>query len=159
MTAVALFFAIGILLLAVEIVAPGGILGILGGLSLLAGSGLAFLEFGPEGGLIATGVAAVLGAIVLYLQFVYMPKSKFIKALSMTGTVAGRSQPELADASKIVGAEGTTLTMLSPSGYVSVDGTRFEAHSQRGQIDEGTKVRVVGVDTFRLIVTPIVESL
>ena len=159
MTAVTLFFAIGILLMAVEVVAPGGILGILGGLSLLAGSGLAFVEFGPEGGLIATGIAVVLGAIVLYLQFVYMPKSKFIKALSMTTTVTGRSQPELADAAKIVGAEGTTVTMLSPSGYVTVGGTRYEAHSQRGQIEEGAKVRVVGVDTFRLIVTPIEESL
>lgn len=159
MTAVVLLFAIGIILLVVEVVAPGGILGVFGGLSLIAGSGLAFAEFGMEGGLIATGVAAVIGALVLYWEFVHLPKTKFIQKLSMATTVTGRSQPELAEAGEIVGAEGKAVTMLSPSGYVVVGGKRYEAFCQVGQLEEGAGVRVVGVDNFRLIVTPITETL
>ena len=159
MTAVVLFFAIGILLLVIEVIAPGGILGIIGGIFLLAGSGLSFSEFGMEGGLIATSIAAVIGVIVLYWEFVYLPKTGFIKKLSMATTVAGRSQPELAAAEAIIGREGKSVTMLSPSGYVLIDGKRYEAHCQRGQLESGADVRVVGVDNFRLIVTPISEAL
>ncbi len=158
MTAVVLFFAIGIILLVVEVIAPGGILGIFGGISLIAGSGLAFSEFGVDGGLIATGVATVIGALVLYWEFVHLPKTKFIQNLSMATTVTGRSQPKLAEAGEIVGAEGRAVTRLSPSGYVMVGGKRFEAYCQRGQLEEGAGVRVVGVDNFRLIVTPIPEA-
>ncbi len=159
MTAVALCFAIGILLLVIEVVAPGGILGIIGGLFLIAGSGLSFSEFGTEGGLIATSIAAVIGVIVLYWEFVYLPKTGFIKKLSMATTVEGRSQPKLAETEQVVGREGKAVTMLSPSGYVVVDGKRYEAHCQRGQLEEGAGVRVVGVDNFRLIVTPTTEAL
>jgi membrane-bound ClpP family serine protease len=45
--------------------------------------------------------------------------------------------------------------MLSPSGYVLIDGQRFEAFCQAGQIPAGSPLEVVGSDNFRLIVSPI----
>ena len=44
--------------------------------------------------------------------------------------------------------------MLSPSGYIRVEGKRYEAFCQSGQAPAGTPLEVVGADNFRLIVSP-----
>jgi membrane-bound ClpP family serine protease len=44
--------------------------------------------------------------------------------------------------------------MLSPSGYVRVDGRRYEAFCQSGQVPMGAALEIVGADNFRLIVSP-----
>jgi len=46
-----------------------------------------------------------------------------------------------------------TVTTLAPTGYVMLDGRRYEARSQSGLIARGATVRVVGVDSFHLIVS------
>jgi membrane-bound serine protease (ClpP class) len=158
MNAVIILFIIGILLVAVEILVPGGLLGILGGCALLGGVVTAFVRFGPTGGMIATLLALVIGAITLYLEFVYLPKTRLAKALSMSETVSGRSQPEIADRSAIIGREAVAVTTLAPSGYVEVDGRRYEASCQSGLANVGAHLRVVDVETFRLVVTQIKQS-
>jgi membrane-bound serine protease (ClpP class) len=158
MNAVIILFIIGILLVAVEVLVPGGLLGILGGSALLAGVVTAFVRFGATGGMIATLIALVIGAITLYLEFVYLPKTRLAKALSMSGTVSGRSQPEIADRDAIIGREVVAVTTLAPSGYVEVDGRRYEASCQSGLANVGARLRVVDVETFRLVVTQIKQS-
>ena len=37
--------------------------------------------------------------------------------------------------------------------YIVVEGRQFEAFCRDGVVDSGTRLRVVGVDNFRLIVT------
>jgi membrane protein implicated in regulation of membrane protease activity len=59
----------------------------------------------------------------------------------------------LASAADVVGREAVAQTVLAPSGYVVVDGKRYEAYSQTGHAIVGTRLRVVGLDNFRLIVT------
>lgn len=159
MNAVILLFIVGILLVAIEILVPGGLLGILGGLSLLVGVIIAFARFGADVGLMASGLALLIGLITLYLEFVWLPKTRFIRALSMSETVKGRSQPEIADRTVIVGREAVAVTTLAPSGYVEVDGRRYEASCQSGLANAGARLRVVDVETFRLIVTQKKESL
>lgn len=155
MNAVIILFIVGILLVAVEILVPGGLLGILGGVALLAGVVVSFGQFGNTGGLIATGTALLIGAITLYLEFVLLPKSRLVRALSMSTTVSGRSQPEIADRAAIVGQEAVAVTTLAPTGYVEVNGQRYEASCQSGMVAAGTRLRVISVDTFRLIVNQI----
>lgn len=94
---------------------------------------------------------------MLYFEFVVLPKSRLAKQFSMTETVAGRSQPEVADRAAVVGAEAAAVTTLAPSGYVEVDGRRYEAYCQSGHVVAGTRLRIVDVDTFRLVVTQIKE--
>jgi len=158
MTTVIILFAAGVLLVAVEILVPGAILGILGGLCLLGGVIAAFVQLGSLGGAIATGVALAIGALTIYLEFVILPKSRLAKKFSMTETVSSRSQPELADRATVVGREVVAVTTLAPSGYVELDGRRYEAFCQAGLVDAGTRLRVVEVDTFRLVVNQIKES-
>ena len=158
MTTVSVLFIVGVLLVAAEVVLPGAVLGILGGLSLMGGVVAAFMELGSLGGAIASGLALLIGAVTLYLEFVWLPKTRLARTFSMTETVSGRSQPEVADRASVIGRESVAVTMLAPSGYVELDGRRYEAFCQSGQAAVGARLRVVELDNFRLIVTQIKES-
>lgn len=158
MTAVVILFCIGVLLVAVEVVIPGGLLGILGGLALAGGVVAAFFEFGSTGGAFATVLAMVIVAITLYFEFVLLPKTRLARKFMMAGTVAGRSQPDVADRTAVLSREAVAVTTLSPSGYVELDGRRYEAFSRSGHATAGTRMRVVDMDNFRLVVTQIKES-
>ena len=51
MTSILLLFVVGLLLLGFEVIVPGGILGVIGGLAMLGGCAIAFDEYGVLGGL------------------------------------------------------------------------------------------------------------
>jgi len=157
-TTIITLFVAGVLLVAVEVLVPGAILGVLGGLCLLGGVAAAFLHFGALGGVVATGVALAIGAVTLYLEFVVLPKSRLARKFSMTETVSSQSQPVVADRAAVVGRDAVAVTTLAPGGYVELDGRRYEASYQSGLAEAGTRLRIVDVDTFRLIVTQIKES-
>jgi membrane-bound ClpP family serine protease len=152
MTTVVLLFSLGIVLLVLEVVLPGGIVGVIGGFAMLGGCAVAFSRFGVQGGGVATVVALAGLGLALYIEFSLLPKTRFGKKLFLHQTVDAKSQPSPADAAQIVGQAGETLTTLAPTGYVLVDGRRYEARSEAGLIVKGAAVRVVGVDSFHLIV-------
>lgn len=158
MTLVITLFVAGVLLVAIEILVPGAILGIIGGLCLFGGVLAAFIQLGGVGGAAASGVALAIGLVTLYLEFVIFPKSRLAKQFSMTETVSGQSQPEVADRAAVVGCEVLAVTTLAPTGYVELDGRRYEAACQSGLAEAGARLRVVEVDAFRLIVTQIKET-
>ncbi|MBL9214205.1 MAG: serine protease [Opitutaceae bacterium] len=153
MNAIIILFIVGSLLLAAEIFLPGAVAGILGGVALLVGSVLSFQQFGFAGGLAAIGSAAMLVGIMLYLELVVLPRTALGRKMVVEATVDATSQPPVAELEAVINRPAEALTPLAPSGYVSVDGRRFEAASRSGFIAKGTALRVVGVDNFRLIVT------
>ena len=153
MSAVVLLFVAGILMLAIEVIVPGAVVGICGGVALLAGVIVAFTQFGFDGGIIAMAVALVLGGVTLYLEFVLLPKTRLVKALSMSGTVAGTSQPAIAERKDVVGRQAVAVTALAPSGVVELDGKRYEAFARDGHTSAGERLDVIDVDNFRLIVS------
>lgn len=152
MTLVVVLFLAGIFLIAIEVIVPGAILGVIGGGLMLAGVGVSFARFGATGGALASGLAVGVGALAIYLEFVLLPKSRMAKALSMTATVEGTSQPAIAEPA-IVGKRAVAVTPLGPSGLVECEGRRYEAYSRSGHAAAGTAVDVVGLDNFRLIVS------
>lgn len=153
MTAVVLCFVVGIVLLALEIVVPGAILGVAGAISMLVGVFVSFGTFGGAGGAVATLIALMALAATVYLEFIWLPKSRLARGLSANTTIDATSQPALAHEAEVVGREAVAQTVLAPSGYVAVDGKRYEAYSQSGHAAVGARLRVVGLDNFRLIVT------
>ena len=153
MNAIVLLFLLGVLLLAGEVFMPGAVLGIIGGLCMAAGCVISFIQLGTGGGTVATVVALVLLALTLYAELVWLPKTKFGKRLVVHSTVGATSQPPLADKESVVGKAAEAVTPLVPSGYVLVEGRRYEAFSQSGHAAKGAQLRVVGLDNFRLIVT------
>ena len=49
------------------------------------------------------------------------------------------------------GAQGRTLTLMSPSGKVLIEGIEYGARLKSGWADAGAEVVVVGLDAFRLL--------
>jgi membrane-bound ClpP family serine protease len=152
MTAITLLFVTGALLLAAEVFLPGAIAGIIGGAALAGGSIMAFVEYGPGGGLVATLAACALLGLMLYVELVWLPRTRLGRALVTDATVEGQSQPALAT-DKIVGAAATAVTTLMPSGLVEIDGRRYEAFCRSGHAASGAALTVVGLDNFRVIVS------
>ncbi len=153
MNAIIILFVTGALLLAAEVFLPGAVAGILGTIALLAGSLLSFHEFGFGGGMAASAGAGVLLGLMLYLELVVLPKTAFGRKLVVQATVAATSQPPPARLDAVLNKTAEALTTLAPSGYVLVEGRRYEAFCRSGHAEKGTPLRVIGMDNFRLIVT------
>ena len=154
MTLIILLFALGILLLVVEVIVPGGILGVIGGLLMLGGSVLAFVQYGTGGGTLAVTLALALALLALFIEIRVLPKTRLGKRAFLTSQVTGVSAAFGEEARALIGESAEALTMLSPSGYVRVDGRRYEAFCQSGQVPVGAALEVIGADNFRLIVSP-----
>lgn len=152
MNLIAILFALAVVLLALEVFTPGPLCGIAGAISLVAGIVIASARYGLTGGLVAAIVATVAVGATFYLEFVWLPKSRLLKHVSVGGAATGTSQP-LPAGETVVGREAVAQTVLAPTGYVLVDGRRYEAFCRNGHVEPGTRLRVVGVDNFRIIVT------
>ena len=153
MTLIILLFALGIMLLAVEVIVPGGILGSIGGLLMFSGCIVAFMRYGTGGGIIALTIAALLTVLAFYIEFRVLPKTTIGRRAFLTSEIKGVSSAFGDEAQDLIGKSAHALTMLSPSGYIMIDGKRYEAFCQSGQVPAGTALEVTGADNFRIIVS------
>lgn len=152
MTAILLLFLVGTVLLVLEVFTVGSVLGFLGAAAMLWGCILAFMNYGLGGGAVAVLAGLALLGLTLYVEFGIMPKTRLGKRFFLHDSIGAISQPPVADPA-IVGKLCEAVTTLAPSGYVLLDGRRYEAFSRSGHIATGTALRVVAVDNFHLIVT------
>lgn len=152
MSLIILLFTIGILLLAAEVMIPGGILGIAGGVLLFTGCILSFVQLGTNEGMLAIGVTLAAAIIVFYIQFKILPKTAFGKRFFLNEAVSGTSTAIGDEARDLIGKAAESVTVLSPSGYVMVEGKRYEAFSRSGHISVGTVLEVVDANHFQIVV-------
>ncbi|MEY4244870.1 MAG: hypothetical protein RLZZ245_2455 [Verrucomicrobiota bacterium] len=153
MTLIVLLFALGVSLIALEVIVPGAILGSIGAVMMFAGCVIAFLEFGTGGGLLALLAALLIAGAALFFEFRILPKTRLGKRAFLTKEITAVSQAVGKEARDLIGKNAAALTMLSPSGYVSVDGQRYEAFCQSGQAPVGATLQIIDADNFRLIVS------
>ena len=154
MNLIVLLFVLGLVFLFFEVFTPGPVFGILGGLTLMGGIAVAAMNNGATGGLLA-GIAALAAVCAtLYAELVWLPKTRFAQKFSVHST-SGETIKQQDVGPDFVGKVAEALTTLAPSGYVSVEGRRYEAFCQSGHAARGTQLRVTGLDNFRLIVTKI----
>ena len=149
-----LLFVLGIALIVLEVIVPGGILGGIGALLMLAGSVVACVHYGVTGGAIATFSALAIGAVLLWIEFHVLPKTKVGRRAFLMSEIKGTSSDFGEQAHKLIGQRGKALTTLAPSGYIDIAGKRYEAFCQEGLVTAGTELEVLAADNFRLIVSP-----
>jgi membrane-bound ClpP family serine protease len=148
-----LLFLLGLVFLFFEVFTPGPIFGILGGLTLIGGSTMAFINYGAHGALLAALSAIAAVGATLYAELVWLPKTRFAQKLSIKSTSGSINRQLPVPPGEVVGKAAEALTTLAPSGYVLVEGRRYEAFSQSGHVARGEQLLVAGVDNLRLIVT------
>lgn len=167
----AMFFAIGLLLLGVEIFFfPGTVLPALVGVCLMLGSLLwAMADIWPDQPLgFSTGIfvrpainlalALLIAAGLAALLLRYLPRTWFWDRLVLNAAIGTNAQGAMshiataAPADPLIGREGVALTAMFPSGEVEVGGRRYQARHDLGYVPEGTAVVVTGRTDFGLVV-------
>lgn len=165
---VIVFFAVGVLLVALEVLFfPGMLFLALPGLALIFGSllwamvdvwpGEAF-ELSPDSLVeplfnLALGVIlAVFGAAVFSKFFA----GSIVERKLVLGAAAGGDSETIRSERAInlprAGAVGNALTDLFPSGRVEIDGKRYDARAALGTIERGSVIHVLRSGDFGLIV-------
>ena len=155
MNIIGLLFILGLVFMFFEVFTPGPVFGILGGITLMGGIAVAAMTSGVSGGLIAGIVALATVSATLYAELVWLPKTRFAQRFSVHSTSGTTIRQQDVEADAVVGKTAEALTTLAPSGYVSIEGHRYEAFCQSGHAERGAQLRVTGLDNFRLIVTKI----
>ncbi|MDX1680602.1 MAG: NfeD family protein [Akkermansiaceae bacterium] len=152
MTWVILLAAVGLTMISLEIIIPGGILGAIGAMCTIAACVVSFSVFEPVGGLIATAIILVATGLLIWLVFKVLSKTVIGQRAFLKKSVSGVSSSYGDDAKELIGRSATAMTTLAPSGYIDIAGERYEAYSQSGLTKAGTALKVVAADNFRLIV-------
>lgn len=150
MNAIILLFLVGVIFLGFELFVPGAVMGVVGGLAMAGGCAVAFARFGASGGSLAVLSSLALIGLTLYFEFVVFPRTRTGKKLFLHSAVTATSQPLPAEATAVLGKSAEALTVLAPTGYVMVEGKRYEAFSQDGHVEKGAKLRVTALDQYTL---------
>ncbi len=147
-----LLFAVGIVLILLELVLPGGIIGIFGFGAFLASffmAGENFIHIGIS--LLIAFSISILACVVMIK--VYDKKMKFFKKLILSdststelGYVSNQNRTEL------IGKIGICLTDLRPSGTVVIDEERIDVVTEGSFISKGSQVKIIKVEGSRIVV-------
>lgn len=148
-------FALGIILLIIEMCTPGfGVAGGLGLICLVIDIFITAKTFAQ--GLIMTGIVAVIVAILAVVSVVLISKGKLPGNLMLkdstdkeSGYIGG------SDKSGYLGKKGKTVTELRPAGAAELDGERLDVVSQGGFIEVGADIEVIEVSGNRIVVKTI----
>lgn len=152
MTTAIIILLIGLVVIYLEFFLPGGVLAVVGGLFVLAAitwygmgddvSGVALFLF---------TLAACVGVIMAcYLAVWSLKRSGPKTGFYSTDDQSGYQSSEFDHT--VIGKKAKAVSVLKPSGFILVDGKRYQALSQTGYVDEGTEVTVVGGQGAHLLV-------
>jgi membrane-bound ClpP family serine protease len=151
-----LLLVLGIGCLVLEMFIPsGGLLGVMAALSIVAAIVLAFMS-GPLAGLAMTITVTLLIPIMLAAAVKYWPETPLGRLILLRRPQGADEVLPQTEAYRtinaLVGKRGVAKSLMLPSGVVLVEGKTYDAVSNGLPIDSGQKIRVIGIDTQRLMV-------
>jgi membrane-bound serine protease (ClpP class) len=142
----------GLILVGAEIFVPGGILGTIGGLSLLGAVIISFVTFDlVVAGYITLGIMALTG-LAVYVWSKYFPGSPLGRKMFISDNLKDYRGTE-DGLGKLVGKEGVAMSDLHPGGFALIDGKRVDVVTQGEMIDKDEPVKVLETQSNRVIVT------
>ena len=157
LTTIALLVGAGIVLLALEVILPGAIMGIAGGIALLTALVLTFAsdELATYGAGARLGIAGgIIGitALFLVLWMKNFHRLPFIGNYILKTKVSNPERLGEDELKSLIGAIGKARTDLRPAGQAIIHGERMEVFAERGMIAHGRSISVVKIDGYRIIV-------
>ncbi|MEM0895820.1 MAG: NfeD family protein [Verrucomicrobiota bacterium] len=158
-TLVVTLICLGFVLLALEVVLPGGVAGLIGAVVLLIG--IVALLVSPEFDFLGTGTRWLIASAVIAvvgLSFIWWMKNfhkmPFIRGEILEAEIAGTGVGPMDDLHALVGRSGVALTDLRPEGKVRVEKVRYDAFVVTGCVERNAMVEVTGVKNGKLRVRP-----
>ncbi len=150
LTTIILIIVAGLILLLLELIVPGGIVGTIGGVATIIGIVLMYNHYGNLYGTIALLVSLIVCVIGLYFFF----RDKTWKRVALNDSIDIKLNKEDVDSLQ-VGMQGETITKCLPSGKARFDDKIFEVHSLSEAIDPNTPVEIIKIEGNKIIVKPI----
>lgn len=157
-----IIFVIGVILLVVEIfVIPGfGVAGIIGVICIVAGIFLGLISDFPvldfsfvRIAILQLAGSFIAGGVLIFGISKFLPKSKRFSHLILSDeestTLGYTSNPDL---KALSGFEGTSLTILRPSGTALINEKRVDVVTEGDYIDKGKNIVVVRVEGSKVVV-------
>ncbi len=153
MTLIITLVAIGIFLLAVEVlIIPGlGFAGILGLLAIVGAVILAFTQFGHITGLIVLAAVIIITSLSTWL----MLRSKTWKKVSLNESINSKVDLHPTEKGLLPGTKGFAISRLAPGGKARFGNIDTEVHSRIGIINNGAAVEIVDINDNKIIVKQI----
>ncbi len=143
---------IGTAAILLELFLPGGIVGFIGALCLIAACIITFADYGFNAGLLVTLAILVTTCVAFYYWMKYFDHLPGMKRLILTQT---SEKSQTADEKKsLLNQDGETLTDLGPSGKALIEGRKLDVIAESGFIDQGTPVVVIEANGSKIVVRP-----
>lgn len=137
---------LGLVLLALEIVAlPGMVAGIFGFALLAFGVWESFAMYGSTFGTI---ILLICIAICVLLLVIFM-KTKTWKRFSLNEQSDSKVN-QIEDPAIQIGAKGVTVARLAPTGKALIDGKLYEVHALNKFIDQDKPIEVIAIEGYRI---------
>jgi len=144
-------------MIAMEVIMPGGILGIGGAICTAASVIIVAASTSDDivslgtGGRFALGTTIIVGStLLLALWLKYFTHAGFVKKHLLEKKIDGTTHE--GGYEELLGQDGTAETTLRPSGKARIVGRKWDVLAESGMIDKGTPVKVVKIEGTRIVV-------
>ena len=136
----------GAVLLMLETVLPGLIVGLCGLACWMAAVAVAFQR--TDQGIWVLLFVLAGGGIGAVLWFKYFPRTRYAQSLMLKNTIGG--EPEVDQS--LLDQVGVAHSDLRPSGVATINDRRMDVLAEGGMIEAGTEIKVVEVTGLRVVV-------
>lgn len=143
-----LLAVLGVALVVAEVFLPGGIVGAIGVVLVVASVVLAYLRFERQTAhaILAVMIVASIAGIWWWLRV--FPHSRFADPIVVRATVAS---PEHG-LDRLVGKRGTASSPLRPAGTAEIDGEWVDVVTEGAFVTRGSEIEVLRVHGNRVVV-------
>ena len=149
--------AIGLFLIGAEIYLPGGLVGFLGVLALLAAAIMGGSKFPSPYDVGSVVLVIILAGVCIWLWIRFFPRSKLGQKLTLN-TDESQFKAAAASNASLLNQEGEALSPLRPAGLALLAGQRIDVVAESSWIPTGARVRVIEVAGNRIVVRHVVLS-
>ncbi|MDO5713572.1 MAG: NfeD family protein [Tissierellia bacterium] len=145
-------FILGLLLIVIEIFVPGfGLPGILGIISVVIGLVLAMESL--EIALTTLAIAMIITGVVTVILIKKGLKSPLVEKITLnTSSTGERGYYSTKTPEVNVGDMGIAVSDLKPSGFISIQGNRYDALSEGAYIEQSQTIRIERIEGSKIFV-------
>ena len=144
-------YIVGLGMVCLEIFIPGGIVGVIGIISVASSFWIAYTKIGNVFGSYFISIGLIVGMFALFLSVKLFPHARFSKKLFL-GADESDFKSTGSGLKSLIGKEGIALTKLRPAGIADVEGKKISVVTEGTLVNKGINVKVVEVDGNRVVV-------